>query len=76
MGLVFSVLVDGVEAHPRTNKIQKVINIFFICYLIRIITQKPIDATAKISYNKYRQITIRSDDTTTKFSICDIPRRV
>ena len=76
MGLVFSVLLDCVEAHPRTNKKQNVINIFFIWYLIKIITQKPIDATAKIPYNKYRQLTKRSDDTTTKFRICDIPRRV
>ncbi len=38
MGLVFSVLVDCVEAHPKTNKKQNVINIFFIRYLISIIT--------------------------------------
>jgi len=76
MGLVLSVLVDGVEAHPRTNKKQNAINIFFIRYLIAIITQKSIDATTKIPYNKYRQITKRSDDTTIEFSICDIPRRL
>ena len=75
MGLVFSLSVDGVAAQPTTNKKQNAINIFFIRYLIRIITQKPIDATIKIPYNKYRQITTRSDDTTIEFSICDIPRR-
>ena len=55
MGLVFSLSVGVVAAQPITKNKQNTINIFFICYLITIIAQKPIYATAKIPYNKYHQ---------------------
>ena len=49
MGLVFSCVFVSAVAQPITKNRHNIVSVFFIWYLIYIITQKPIDATCKIT---------------------------